>query len=371
MLPFLSKYKPIIGIDIGTTAIRAVEIRPVGSSWRLHRWGNQPLPPDAVGDGKIKNSEEVVSALQTLFAKTAFSTKRVALSVGGPSVVIKSIQLPFMTEMDLEDQISLEAEEHIPFGIDDVHLDFQILSQDEENLNVLLTACKKESLDTYLKVVDEAGLKAVVCDLEICCLVNAHDAFISPGVFSPAKKKKKSKKKAEQAPEKKVGPRVISLVNSGESYLNVVILVDGIPIFTRDYMFGIRQLIKQIADELEISFEEADKLLKGGETPEQKEVLEEHIPPFEEQLRSTIQQSIDFFGKSNPDHPVTEITLSGSSTHIIGIEQRLGEKLEIPVISCNPINGLKPGSGKGFVPMPKELASRFIVALGLALRGDM
>jgi type IV pilus assembly protein PilM len=239
MLPFLSKkYKPIIGLDIGTTAIRAVEIRPVGSSWRLHRWGNQPIPPDAVADGKIKNSEEVVVALQTLFAKTDFSTKRVALSVGGPSVVIKSIQLPFMTEMDLEDQISLEAEEHIPFGIDDVHLDFQILSQDEENMNVLLTACKKESLDAYLKVVEEAELKAVVCDLEICCLVNAHEAFISPGIFAPLEKKKKVKKKDKKKPETKVAPRVISLVNCGGSYLNVVILLDGIPIFNRDYMFG-------------------------------------------------------------------------------------------------------------------------------------
>jgi Tfp pilus assembly PilM family ATPase len=130
-------------------------------------------------------------------------------------------------------------------------------------------------------------------------------------------------------------------------------------------------LISQIADELEVSFDEAEKLLKGGETPKQKEVLDAHLPPFEEQLASTIQQSIDFFSKSNPDHPVTELSFSGASTHIAGIEQRLGEKLAIPVVCCNPISGLKPGSGKGFVPMPRELASRFIVALGLALRGDM
>ncbi|MBF0193901.1 MAG: type IV pilus assembly protein PilM [Magnetococcales bacterium] len=371
MLPFLSKYKPIIGLDIGTTAIRAVEIRPVGSSWRLHRWGNQPIPPEAVVDGKIKNSEEVVSALQTLFAKTGFSTKRVALSVGGPSVVIKSIQLPLMTEMDLEDQISLEAEEHIPFGIDDVHLDFQILNQDEENMNVLLTACKKESLDAYLKVVDEAGLIASVCDLDICCLVNAHDAFISPGAFTPNKKAKKPKKKAVKGDEIKVAPQVVLLVNCGGSYLNVVILIDGLPAFTRDYVFGIRQLLKQIADELEIPINEAEKLLKGGNTPEQKKVLEEQLPPFEDQLASTIKQSIDFFSKSNPNLPVTNLFLSGPSTHIDGIEQRLLEKLAIQVVCCNPISGLKSGSGKGYVPMPKEMASRFIVALGLALRGDM
>ncbi|MBF0379669.1 MAG: type IV pilus assembly protein PilM [Magnetococcales bacterium] len=371
MLSFLSKYKPIIGLDIGTTAIRAIEIRPSGSSWRLHRWGNQPLPPDVVVDGKIKNSEEVVLALQTLIAKVGFTTKRVALSVGGPSVVVKNIQLPVMSEMDTEDQISLEAEEHIPFGIDDVHLDFQILNQDQENMNVLLTACKKESLDDYIKIIQEAGLETAVCDLEICCLVNAHDAFISPGIFTPNKKKKKAKKKSADMPEKKVAPAVVLLANSGESYLNVVILIDGVPTFTRDYNLGTKQLIKQVADELEIPFNEAEKLLKGTEIPEQKEVLEQNIQQFEEQLTSTIQQSIDFFGKSNPGHEVSELALSGAATQIPGIEQRLSEKLTIQVVCSNPITGLKPGSGKGFVPMPKDMASRFIIALGLALRGDM
>ncbi len=94
MLPFLSKHKPIVGLDIGTTAIRAVEIRPAGKAWQLYRWGNQPLPPESVMDGKVKNQENVVTALRLLFEKTNFSTKQVAISVGGPSVITKNIQLP-------------------------------------------------------------------------------------------------------------------------------------------------------------------------------------------------------------------------------------------------------------------------------------
>ncbi len=371
MLPFLSKYKPIVGLDIGTTAIRAVEIRPVGSGWRLHRWGNQPLPPTAIEDGKVKNSEEVISALRTLFEKTGFSTKRVALSVGGPSVVIKSIQLPFMTELELEDQISLEAEEHIPFGIDDVHLDFQILNQDQEQLNVLLTACKKEPLEERLKIVEGAGLVASVCDLDLCCLINAHDAFIAPGSIELGKKKKKPKKKAEVEQEKPDSKAVVALVNSGGSYLSVAIFLGEVPAYTRDYNVGIRQLIQQISQELEIPFADAEQLLPGGKTPEQKAVLEEHLPPFEEQLVNTIKQSINFYKQGNPDHPVTELTLSGPCTHIAGLEQRLSEKLEISVKFSNPLSGLKPGSGSGFQPMPKSSASRYMVALGLALRGDM
>ncbi|MBF0358362.1 MAG: type IV pilus assembly protein PilM [Magnetococcales bacterium] len=373
MLPFFSKYKPIVGLDIGTTAIRAVEIRPAGSGWRLHRWGNQPLPPTAIEDGKVKNSEEVISALRTLFEKTGFSTKRVAMSVGGPSVVIKSIQLPFMTEMELEDQISLEAEEHIPFGIDDVNLDFQILNQDQEQLNVLLTACKKEPLEERLKIIEGAGLVASVCDLEICCLINAHDAFIAPGSIGLGnkKKKKKSKKKAEAEQEKPDSKTVVALVNCGGSYLNVAIFLGEIPVYTRDYNVGVRQLIQQISQELEVPLADAEQLLQGGKTPEEKEVLAEHLPPFEEQLASTIKQSINFYKQGNSGHPVQELTISGPCTHIGGLDQRLSEKLEISVKFSNPLSGLKPGSGSGCQPMSKSSASRFMLALGLALRGDM
>ena len=370
MLPFLSKYKAIVGLDIGTTSIRAVEIRPAGKGWRLHRWGHQPLPLDTIVDGKVKNSDTIVSALTSLFEKTGFSTKRVAISVGGPSVIIKNIQLPFMTELELEDQISMEAEEHIPFGIDDVNLDFQILKQDEENLNVLLTACKKESLDEYIKVVEEAGLIASVCDLDICCIVNAHDAFVSPGSIGAVKKPKK-KKKGGKEPDANVEESVISLVNTGGSYLNVVILVGAVPTFTRDYAFGTKSLIQQIGQELEIPFEEAEQLLVGGETPEQKQVLEEHMPPFEDQLLSTIRQSLDFYKTSNPNQPVTELNLSGPCAQIPGLEQRLSEQLAIPVKFSNPLNGLKAGRGGGYRPLSKSLAPRFMVALGLALRGDM
>ena len=368
MLLFSQKNKPIVGLDIGTTAIRAVEIRPAGKGWRLHRWATRPLPSDSMVDGKVLNKEKVVATLTALFEQNDFSTRRVALSVGGPSVIIKNIQLPFMTELDLEDQISLEAEEHIPFGIDDVNLDFQILNREQEHINVLLTACKKEVLDGHLQAVAEAGLTAVVCDLDLCSLINSYDAFVSPLPVAVVEKKKKNSK---QAAEKSAPPSVVCLVNSGGSYLNVAILIGSIPTFIRDHSFGTRQFVQQLSQELEIPFVEAEPLLQGGETEQQKELLAELLPTFEGQLQGAISQSIDLYKNTNPKNPVTEIAISGTCALIPGLDARLGKAIDIPTKISNPLTTLKEGKGNGYQPLPSSQAPRYIIALGLALRGDM
>ncbi|MBF0455903.1 MAG: type IV pilus assembly protein PilM [Magnetococcales bacterium] len=366
MLTFFSGNKTTIGLDIGTTAIRAVEIRPAGKGWRLHRWGTQPLPPESMADGKVKNSEQVVSALQALFEKTGFSSKQVAISVGGPSVIIKNIQLPFMTEMELEDQISLEAEEHIPFGIDDVHLDFHILNREEEQINVLLTACKTEVLDDHLKVVAEAGLTASICDLDLCALINAQETFVSS--FGGGVKKKRRKKAGKESEPEGEEP-VICLVNSGGSCLNVAILIGSVPAFTRDYIFGTRQMIKQISQELEIPFDQAELLLPGGGSPEQAAVVQESLTSFESQLVSTIGQALDFYRTAHSKQPVTQLYLSGPCGQIPDLDKRLTASLSLPVTISDPLTTLKQGKGKGCRPMPHGISTRFMVALGLALRG--
>lgn len=363
MFSLKSKYTPTLGLDIGSSALRAVEIRPVGKGWRLHRWGIESLPADTVVDGKIKNMDNAVKCLQSLIVRAGITTKQVAISVGGPAVIIKKIQLPFMTELELEDQISLEAEEYIPFDIDDVHLDFQILGQKDGNLDVMLTACKKELTADHLEACQAAGLHPTVCDLDLFCIANAYDTFIR-GATEQTKIPQKGQPPLE----------VVGLVNAGSSYLNIAILRGDVPEFTRDFSFGGRQMMQDIQDRMKLSLEEVELFIsqsgKGHPAALWESAQNNVLLPFEEKLAAQIRQSLDFYNNSHPvEEKVTSVLLSGGCALIPGVSAFLSESLGTPVAVGNPLPQIQPSKEKGVQPFPDVQAPRFMVAFGLALRG--
>ncbi|MBF0370710.1 MAG: type IV pilus assembly protein PilM [Magnetococcales bacterium] len=355
MLPFLSNTKPIVGLDIGSGAIKAVELKPAGKQWRLHRFGMKPLAPEAVVNGQIKDMEGVTQAIRDLMAEKKFSTKRVATAVSGSAVIVKKIQLGIMPELELEDQISLEAEEYIPFDIEEVHLDFQILGNDGENMDVLLSACKKDAVNNRLEALETAGLHAAVCDLDLFCIANAYDQILKP-----------------QAPEEE---ETVALVNVGAALTNLTILHNSDPLFTRDLMFGSATLTKEIQQRYGLSSEEAERLKcvtaeNSADNPTiPRDLQTEAITPFLEQLMRQVGQSLDFFKGTNPQQPINALLLSGGGGMTGGIVKLMTEHSGLQVRLVDPLLGLKAGRSARKSLEFQKMAPSFMVAVGLALRG--
>ncbi|MBF0127082.1 MAG: type IV pilus assembly protein PilM, partial [Magnetococcales bacterium] len=331
--------------------------------WSLHRIGSRPLPPKTVTNGKVKDKPALVQAIRELWTEAHFGSKRAAISVGGPSVIIKKIQLPLMTELDMEDQISTEAEEHIPFDIEEVYLDFQILSRSEETMDVLLTACKKELVDNRLEAPREAGLDPVLCDLDIFCVANAFETLCLTG-------KKNQPVKKVAAPEKAEKIDATVLVNVGSSHLNLAILANGLPDFTRDHAFGGERMVQEIMQNQNSSNEEAERLIIQGKDsrnrPWPPASREPVINAFLEQMGNLIKQSVEFFNASHPNHRVSGVYLSGGCALLPEALPFLNGLLNLPTHTANPLLGL---GGGGTVLRP-ESAPWYMVAMGLALRGD-
>ncbi|MBF0180062.1 MAG: type IV pilus assembly protein PilM [Magnetococcales bacterium] len=358
-------HKTTVGLDIGTTSIKAVELRRSGSGWSLHRIGAKPLPPKAMAGGKIKDKATVTQAIRDLWSEARFSSKRAAISVGGSAVIIKKIQLPTMSELDLEDQISTEAEEHIPFDIEEVYLDFQILSHGAENMDVLLSACKKEVVDNRLEAPREAGLDPVLCDLDIFCMANAVETFCLAGKKTQPIKKPAKGEKPEPAP-------ATMLVNVGHTHLNLAAVVNGWPDFTRDHTFGGDKMIQEIIQGHDVSPEEAEQMLIRGhdarDRPWPTASREVVVHAFLEQLGNLVRQSVDFFNAGHPAQKVGDLYLSGGCALLPEATAFLNRMLNLPVLTANPFSRM--GGHAGLKALGPERAPEFLVAAGLALRGD-
>ncbi|MBF0212083.1 MAG: type IV pilus assembly protein PilM [Magnetococcales bacterium] len=371
MFPFGSLDKPIVGLDIGTSAIKAVELRGSGRKWSLHRIGWKALPPKAVTGGKVKDKEVVVQALRELWTEARIGCKRVAIGVGGQSVILKRIPLALMSEMDLEDQLALEAEEHIPFDIEEVYLDFQILERGAEQMEVLLAACKKELVDNRLEATREAGLNPVLCDLDLFSMANAYDIFSAVG-DGQVKHKNTGKSKTTAAPPEK-GEKIpaTALVNAGASHLSVAILVNGLPESTRDHAFGGERLLQELQQNASCSFEEADRMIRlGTDTqgrPWSAESRDPLVQAFLEQMGTLIRQSMDFHLAGHPNQQITSVQVGGGCAPLAELPDTLESLLNLPVRVITPWSGLH-----GSLPpqLDPKNAPGYLVALGLALRGD-
>ncbi|MBF0147489.1 MAG: type IV pilus assembly protein PilM [Magnetococcales bacterium] len=388
---FGPKYKPIVGLDIGTSVIRAMEVRPSGRNWRLHRCHQANLPSTMIVDGKIKKSDEAVEFIKNFHKEGKFTTHRIALSIGGPSIISKKIIVDKMTEMELEDQIALEAEEYIPFDIEEVFLDFQILGDADDRMAVLLTACKKDFANDKLDICRSAGLEPQILDLDCLCLANAYATFNAPTkkkIGKPAFFNLKKKPGTRSASSPKEPPAtgkpgeaknsnepadpIIALANIGGQYLNTIVMVGGRIEYTRDLSFGAKPMITELIEHTGMTMEAVQQALQTPEIASPASALHEAweniVLPYEAKLTTQIRQSLDFFQASRPHKEQANlILLSGGGAGIAGIDQRLSQQVGIPVELFNPAQKLKRDQGRKAPVM--NHSSGFTVSLGLALRG--
>jgi len=340
--------KDIIGLDIGSKHIKIVQLKESKGSHRLERLGIATLQPELVVDGSILDSTRVVEAVKELISNTAIKAKDVTLSVSGhSSVIIKRVSLPQMTEEDLDEQIRFEAEQYIPFDIEDVSLDFQILgpAEEENMMDVLIVAVKKDKISEYVTVVKDAGLNPVIVDVDAFALENMYELNY----------------------EIKEGEN-IALVNIGASMININILKGGISVFTRDSSVGGNLLTEALQREFTISYANAEKLkqdenIEGVSPEEAKTVLNSAF----EDIISEVSRSFDYFRDTTNYENIDQIILSGGVALTKDFALSLSERVGVPVSIAEPFKNITvPDSfDQEYLKKVSPIVS---VAVGLALR---
>jgi type IV pilus assembly protein PilM len=345
------KTKAIVGLDIGSSAVKAVELKSTGKGYRVSAFGSEPIPADSIVDGAIIDGTAVAEAIRRLFASHPFKSKEVAASLSGNAVIVKKISLPLMTDAELAESIFWEAEQYIPFDIQDVNLDYQILNPGTAagangTMEVLLVAAKKEKIADYTGVIAQAGRVSVIVDVDAFALQNAYE--VNYGLQPDA---------------------VIVLLNAGASAVNINILSGDQSLFTRDVSIGGNAYTEAVQKELNLAFESAEQLKKGN--PVDGVAFEDALPVLHamtENVLLEIQKTFDFFKATASSDRIDRVLLSGGASRVDGFAHALQERFGAPVEAFDPFKkiGFEPLK-LGVVDAPSVVTTA-AVAVGLALR---
>jgi type IV pilus assembly protein PilM len=346
---FISRKSQIIGLDIGSHSIKLAQIVERGKDLVLVKFGVRELGPELIVEGAVMDHSQVAGAITELMQDVALKAKDTAIGVSGNSVIVKRISLPEMGVEELSESINWEAEQYIPFAIDDVNLDFQILgptpAEGANTMDVVLVAAKKEKVNDYVSLVNEAGLNPVIVDV---------DAFALENMF-------------EVNYELESG-RVDALVNIGAAVMNINILRDGLSVFTRDSSVGGNNYTEALQKDFGISFEAAERL-KMGEAASGVDMRQAQrtINSVSEDIAAEAARSLDFFRATTGIENVDRVVLSGGGSMVSGFVETFAEKVGVPVELANPFRNVSIDP-KVDAEMVQKMAPAAAVVVGLALR---
>ena len=344
----LGKSKTLVGLDIGSSAVKVVELRRKGTSYELLNLGIESLGQDTVVDGSIMDALSVSSAIEKIFNENRIKTKNVATSVSGHSVIVKRVTVNANTEEELYNAIPYEAQQHIPFDMTDVNLSYQGLgpTANGSGTDVMLVAAKREKILNHTNVLSQAGKIPTVVDYDGFAVYNSFEVNYD-------------------IPSDQMG----ALLNIGASIMNIVIGRGGNPLFTRDVSVGGNQYTDTLQKELDLSFEDAERLKQGFEVPNitQDQKLP-HLRSVTEILMLEIQKTFDFFRQTTSTENIQHIYVSGGTAKIDGLVDQLKAEFNIPVEIINPFQRVVIDPKKFDVGYVDEIAPRMSVAVGLALR---
>jgi len=345
-----------MGIDISSTGIKLVELSKSRSGYELTAMATVPLPRDAIVENTIIDSTAVSNALIEAVKIAKPSTKNVALAVSGNAVIIKTIQVASATELELEAQIGYEADQHVPYDVEDVFLDFHIQgmsADDPEHMDVILVACKREIVEDYQLVINEAGLTTKCIDCGVFALENAAE-LTDEHTVTEESEYIFSEEDAE----------VNALVNIGANMMNINVLINGRMAFVRDQFYGGQNLTEEIQKAHGISYHNAEQLKIDSFASVQADALEH----FYAGLTSELVRSLDFYSASQPDFPVRKLFLSGGCALLPNITTELEQRLGIDTATLNPLLNVNISPKKFDVRKQRDLGTMMMVPVGLALR---
>lgn len=357
---FSRKKDIVMGVDISASAVKLVELSKKKSGYALNAFANIPLPRDAIVENTVIDSIAVSQALLDAVEISGAKTKNVAIAVSGNALIIKVIQVPSTTEFDLEAQITFEADQHVPFDIEDVYSDFQILGENEDDpevMDVVLVACKREIIDDYQLVLSEAGLNTSCVDCAVFAIENAAQEL---KLFEEGS----AELDAAEALDGEVAAAAVALINIGANLINVNIIRGGQMAFVRDQFYGGQNLTELIQKSHAVSFSAAEELKKTNFSEIEPNTLEE----FYSNLSSEIGRSLDFYGANNAEYPVQTILLSGGCALIPQIDVELYQRLGIETKILNPFEHIDIPNKNFDVDSLQALGPMMLVPVGLAMR---
>jgi len=340
--------KDVIGIDIGSSSVKLVQLREAKGGYHLVTLGMSLLPPEAIVDNAIMDSQTIIEVLQNLVESLKVKTKNVATSVSGHSVIIRKIQLPIMTEEEMEASIQWEAEQYIPFEISEVNLDFQILGGDPDDasqMDVILVAAKKDFVSDYVSMLRECGFNPVIMDIDCFSVQNVFESNYG------------------------IEAEIVALIDMGASSMNVNILKDGMSVFTRDIQVGGSAYNEEIQKRLGLNHEDAEKVKLGEEVDDvDPQTVAAILDDATDALTQEVQRSIDFFSATSSDEKVGKVYITGGVAKIAAVRESLANRLNVDVEVMDPWRQIGY-SEKDFDPeYLQAVGPVFTVAAGLAMR---
>ena len=346
-LPFFSKEQLVVGVDIGSHAVKVCQLKRTEKGYTVVNLGSSVLPEGAVDDGTLNDPEAVGSVIAELFSNLKINSKKVGFSISGYSVIVKKVNLSVMDEEKLEEHIMAEAEQYIPFDIDDVYLDFQDLktnTSETDRTDVMLVAAKKEIVDGYIEMLESLGLQPVIVDVDGFALENTYEC---------------NHPKNEN----------VALVDIGASKMNINILSGGISVVARDIVVGSRQLTDQIQSTFDLEYAEAEALKLGHLPAEDKKVqMEEIFTATCTQWVLEIKKAIDLYHSNHPDEPLVKLVLSGGGSKVTGLTEFLSNETSLPVEVFNPFENMVVNSKKIDPEYLKNIGPEMAIATGIAIR---
>jgi type IV pilus assembly protein PilM len=348
------KRNQLFGLDIGSSSLKMAEVRRTGKGYVLLTAGVVPLPPEAIVEGAIMNAPAVVEGIMELVGKHKPGTRNVATAVSGHSVIIKKISLPHMSKEELEQSIQWEAEQYIPFNIQDVNLDYQILSDGKQKdakdggdqMDVLLVAAKRDLVEDYAGLLREAGLHPVLMDVASFAVENMVE--VNHEIDAD---------------------EVIAVFNIGASITNVNIFRKGGSLFTRDIHFGGNQYTEEIQKAAHVSFQEAEsRKILVSDSSRANTVVQEVVSAVTDSLLNELQRSMEFFLASAEGAKIHRVILSGGCSALAGLAEKMQERLGTPVEIADPFQTITADPNRLEPKYLREIAPLMGVSVGLAVR---
>jgi type IV pilus assembly protein PilM len=348
-MQLFKKRKPLVGLDIGSSGVKAVELSKSKKGYEITGFAYERLNPDAVVDGAIMEPASVASAIRRTMTNGKFRSKDVATGVSGHSVIVKRVVLAAGLK-EVEASVQFDAEQYIPFDIAEVNLDYSVVGpvtagSDGPSTEVVLVAAKKDKIQNHTNVISSSGRNPAVVDIDAFALQNAFEANYTVDRNA-----------------------TIALLNIGASLMNINIVKGGLPLFIRDVSVGGNQYTDILQKELQLNFKEAEELKLGKSGGPETEMVQPLLESITEMLIMEVHKTFEFFRETYPNETITQVLISGGTARIPGLAEKIEETFGYPTEVLNPFKAITMGP-KVDAARVKSLGPALAVAVGLALRG--
>ena len=347
---FQKKSNPVIGLDIGSTSVRLLQLSRHGSGYRIDHFAVAPLGEGVVVDNVVTDVEAISSAISTALKASGTRAKSCAIAVSGSAVFTKTICLPAnLAETDIESQVQIEANQYIPYPLDEVSLDFEVLGPSLRNadmVDILLAASKGENVESRQDAIDTAGLKAKVVDVEAFAIANAFELI----------RKRDGVNRSE----------AVGFLDIGYDLTTLLVIKGGRVIYTRDHPFGGHQLLEETQRRYDMTAEQASFFERNEEAPDDFE--EEVLEPFQLNIVHQISRALQFYASSNEYSKISTIYLSGTAAALKGLAPMVQQELGMTTRVADPVTGMDIAENVNVAAL-KRNTTNLMIAMGLALRG--